>query len=276
MQFYRGPDYDVSKEFNEIRRKHQSKIENVTKSWKGTLKRMASMAFLKPFSCIGILYLLGTWNGFNVIINYMITIIKESGSSIDPEICPIIVGSIRVLTAGLSSLLMYRVSPKILFVICQLISGTGMASIGLYAYLKSHHPDLPYLDDFGWIPLVMVITVVVMRAAGILPVMHVLSGELYPTDIRTQAIGVQMSVFLAFGAAGVKIFPDMLNTIGFHGSCIVYTTVTLAIAIWGAITIPDNRGISLVKVEEHYENETPELDVAKEKTSESCTEKVSV
>jgi hypothetical protein len=225
-----------------------------TKSWKGTLKRMTSMAFFKPWMCTGVIGSLATWTGFNIIVNYMITIFKESGSSIDPEIGTIIVGSIRVLTAGLSSLLMYRVSPKILFVICQVISGMGMAGIGIYTYLKNQHPDLPYLNDFGWIPLVMVIIMVVMRAAGILPVMHVLLAELYPTDIRTQAIGVTRSITLLFGAAGVKLFPNMLNGIGFHGACIVYTSVSFILVMWAAFIIPDNRGMSLVKVEEQYEN----------------------
>jgi hypothetical protein len=251
IQFYRGPDYDVSEEFNEIRQKHLTKVAKFTKSWKGTLKRMTSMAFLKPYMCIGVLYALIGWTGYDTMIIYMGTLFKES--SFNPETAPIIIGCAQILIAGLTSLAMNKASPNILFVTCQIFNGIALGTVGIYTYLRNSHPDLPYLNDFGWIPLTMMIVMVVARSAGILPVMHVLLNELFPTDIRTQSIGVTQSISLMFGAAGVKLFPNINNMIGFHGTCMIYSLVTFFSVLWGAITIPDNRGKSLVKVEEHYE-----------------------
>ena len=80
LEFFRGEAYDITEEMNEIVEKRDSKrTENRT----STLKRMidSRKSFLKPFSCIGILYLLGSWTGFNSILVYMDTILKESGSS---------------------------------------------------------------------------------------------------------------------------------------------------------------------------------------------------
>ena len=102
LEFYRGKAYDVSNELNEIRQKHQSKMDQMTqKSWKGTLRKIFSCAFLKPFSCVGILYFINTMAGFNCLIVYMITIMDEAGSNIDPDLCPVIVGCIRLVFAGM-------------------------------------------------------------------------------------------------------------------------------------------------------------------------------
>ena len=100
---FRGPDYNITDEINEIKEKHMSKVElqGKSKSWIWTFQRLASATFLKPFSCIGVLYMLTEWCGFNVILVYMITILKESGSSIDPNIGPIVVGSVRFVFAGM-------------------------------------------------------------------------------------------------------------------------------------------------------------------------------
>ena len=102
LQFFRGPDYNISDEINEIKEKHLSKLEHQgkSKSWIWTFQRIASPAFLKPFLCVGVLFMLTEWCGFNVILVYMITILKDSGSSIDPNIAPIIVGCIRFVFAG--------------------------------------------------------------------------------------------------------------------------------------------------------------------------------
>ena len=39
------------------------------------------------------------------------------------------------------------------------------------------------------------------------------------------------------------------------GICCLFSVFALILIIWGAFTIPDNRGKSLVKVEEMYEEE---------------------
>ena len=96
MQFYRGDKYDITEEIGEIQQKHVSKqhIQSVTWTW--TLKRLFSASFFKPFLCVGILNILSKLGGSNVITYYMITILEESGSSIDPNIGPIIAGSLGV------------------------------------------------------------------------------------------------------------------------------------------------------------------------------------
>ena len=250
LQFFRGEAYDITEEMNEIVEKSESKKLYNSSS---TLKRMTSSAFLKPFSSIGTLYLLGSWTGFNSILVYMHTILKESGT-IDEGLGPIYVGIVRVLFAGISPFVVKHLNPKWLFVTCQCISTLAMSTIGTYVYLQAFHPDLPYLSTFSWIPLAMIVIIVIMRASGILPISHILMNELYPTEIRTQSIGVTQSIFLLSGSFGVKLFPELKDALGMYGLCFLYTLVGFLSALWGFLTIPDNRGKSLVKVEEMYEN----------------------
>ena len=102
LQFFRGKNYDITEEFDEIRLKHESKKsqQKENQSWKFTVQRIFSSAFFKPFSCVGIIYVINTWSGFNCLLVYMIEILEKTGSNIDPNIGPIIVGSIRLAFAG--------------------------------------------------------------------------------------------------------------------------------------------------------------------------------
>ena len=159
-----------------------------------------------------------------------------------------------MLIIGIAPFVVKKLPPKTLYVTCRSISFMSVFTIGLFAYFHKFHPDLPYLDVLSWIPLAMIISCVVMRATGIITVLHTLMSEVYPTEIRTQAIGITQASFLASGAIGVKFFPEMKDVIGLHGLCFLYTGMGIINAIWGAYTIPDNRGKSLVKVEEMYEN----------------------
>ena len=83
----------------------------------------------------------------------------------------------------------------------------------------------------------------------LLAVWHTLdSARFLQSKLRTTEI-----IGLTLGAINLKIFPDLKNLIEFHGVFFVYTIFAILFTIWGALTIPDNRGKSLVKVEDAYE-----------------------
>ena len=84
LRFFRGSEYDVNPEFNEIHQRHLSKDKNQSCSW--MLQRLFSKAFMKPFMCSGVIYMIFTVSGFDIIIIYMVTILQETGSSDDPNI----------------------------------------------------------------------------------------------------------------------------------------------------------------------------------------------
>ena len=233
-----------------------------------------SKSFFKPFSCVGVLYCLCEWNGISTMMMYMITILENSGSTVDPESAPIIVGSIRLFTAGneyakhsfindpnvlfiqsLATLpiIVGKFKPKTLFITGQAITCLGFVAIGTYTLLSEYYPESQTLKDFGWITFAAIVAQIVMRSAGVLPMLHTLLNELYPTEIRTLSIGLTQSALLLSGFSCVKVFPQLIHLIGYPALCAIYTIIGVIIIIWAAITIPDNRGKSLVKVEEHQD-----------------------
>ena len=256
LQFYRGADYDISDELNEIRQKHLHKMENVDTSWKWTCQRLVSSAFLKPFSCIGTIYMFNTMSGINIILVYMITLLEETGSNIDPELGPVVIGVMRVIVAGLVPFVVQKMPPKASFIVGQAVTSLSMMILGTFSYLHNFQPE--YLDRqiFGWVPLIMILLQFLMRSGACQPVLHQLLSELYPTEIRTQSIGITQACFLGTGAIMVKFFAEMKNGIGVHGCCFLYAACGIVSVIWAYITIPDNRGKSLVKVEEMYEKKS--------------------
>ena len=61
-----------------------------------------------------------------------------------------------------------------------------------------------------------------------------------------------MALGVINGTLVVKTFPDMKQLIGLHGLSFIYASIGVICIIWGALTIPDNRGKSLHQVEESY------------------------
>ena len=157
--------------------------------------------------------------------------------------------SLKTIFLGIIPFIVGKVKPKIMFVICQSISVLSIIAICVYSFLKEYDGEKEELEKFSWIPLVFIGTLIITRGVGIMPVLHILMNEMFPTDIRTLSIGITQSLFLLSGCVSIKMFPTFLDLIGMGGTCLIYALASGLCLIWGAITIPDNRGKSLVKVE---------------------------
>ena len=143
--------------------------------------------------------------------------------------------------------------PKVLFIFGTFSTSVCMVLIGISAYLHEYFPYLLYLDTFSWIPFLSVIVAAIVRATCILPVIYPVMSEVFPTEIRTQSIGLVESFALVFGALIAKFFPEMKHGMGLHGVFFFYGATGVVSCFYGLMTIPDNRGKSLIKVEEMYE-----------------------
>ena len=149
---------------------------------------------------------------------------------------------------------MHKFHPKVLFILANVSTAFGLVLIGIFIFLQKYYPFLPFLDTFSWIPVASVVITVIARSIGILPVLHSLMSEVFPTEIRTESIGLVQAFSVASGAVCMKFFPEMKNLMTLHGLFFFYGGSCFVSCLWGLKTIPDNRGKSLIKVEEMYEN----------------------
>ena len=127
--------------------------------------------------------------------------------------------------------------------------------MGGYFYLKPKYPDI--MVNYSWIPLVCLVFKYMVQTALVMPVVFALLGELFPTEIRTLAVGIVESLVFTFAGITIKLFPQMKHYFGFYGLCYFYATITVCNSIWGLISIPDNRNKSLVDVENSFDDKTP-------------------
>ena len=137
------------------------------------------------------------------------------------------------------------------FMIGQAVKGLATAAMATYFYLYQLDPKTYVVAS--WIPMVVFIFEFVVRGTIIINVLYALVGELYPTEIRTLAVGINQFCQYLTGALVIKLYPDMKSSMTIYGLCYFYTCVIIVNIIWAYFTIPDNRSKSLIEVEESFE-----------------------
>ena len=148
---------------------------------------------------------------------------------------------------------MRKASSKVLFVSCVLVNIWADISLATFSYLKTHSAEQTILDSLGFLPLIFVCCIVSASSIGVFPVFHLLMGELFPSDIRSLSIGLTQSAALGFGTANILIYSYLIEYLEFFGTFYFYATIQFVALLWGFFMIPDNRGLSLAKVEENFE-----------------------
>ena len=134
----------------------------------------------------------------------------------------------------------------------QLLKGLATGTMATYFYLYQMDPETYIIAS--WIPMAVFIIEFVVRGTIIMNILYTLLSELYPTEIRSLAVGINQFFTFLTAALVVKLYPDMKAAMTIYGLCYFYTGVILVNIIWGYFTIPDNRSKSLVEVEESYED----------------------
>jgi MFS family permease len=144
---------------------------------------------------------------------------------------------------------MRRASTKVLFVTCYSIVILADISLATFSYLKTHSEDATFLEDLGWMPLLFVTCIVGAQSIGVYPVLQLLMGELFPSDIRSLAIGLTMSAALCTATLNILLYQFLISGLQFFGTFYLYAAVAFLALLWGVFNIPDNRGLSLANVE---------------------------
>ena len=189
-----------------------------------------------------------------VINAYMSVFHKASGSEIDVKDGTMIVGIVRLVLALTVPFFEQKMNPKVSFVVGQSLISLAMLCMAIFYHCLLIYPKANYISFVNWIPLVSIVLGLGIRTLLIIPVLYSLSGELFPTEIRTLSVGITNSFEWGTGATMLKLFPDMKLIMGLHGLCYLCSCLGFFTAIWGYFTITDNRSKSLVEIEEAYDS----------------------
>lgn len=136
--------------------------------------------------CIGpTLMAISQFSGTFTISSYAAIIFKATGSTIEPNLSAIIMGSVQIFGTYFASSLIDRLGRKMLLLISTCGTTIGLLITGTYAYLSSNGYNV---DGFNLLPVVSLSFVIFVAAIGIIPVPYVLVNEIFPRKVSDQNI----------------------------------------------------------------------------------------
>ena len=98
----------------------------------GSIRQLASISFLKPFSCIGVLYLCSSVSGYGAIMAYSNDYFDNVGArAMSADADSVILGLVKCTFTFLAPFILFKLQKKRLYVTCGFISSIAFI-LGIY------------------------------------------------------------------------------------------------------------------------------------------------
>lgn len=120
------------------------------------------------------------FSGSFAISNYAVSIFKQTGSTLDPNMSSIVMGIIQVIGTYSASQLMDKVGRKVLLLTSTAGGCMALLVTGTFAYLARQGFNV---SAFSILPVISISFFVFICAIGILPVPYVMVSEVLPQRV---------------------------------------------------------------------------------------------
>ncbi|KAF5269943.1 hypothetical protein FQR65_LT05742 [Abscondita terminalis] len=246
----RGKSYNVDNEIAEIVQVLEELKNNNITVMDSLKKRSTKIAALVSFS----LMFFQQAGGINAVIFYTSNIFKESGTSLLPTQATMIIGAIQVIATFIASIVIDKLGRKILLLISAIFMAVGLLILGVFFTIKVDL-DQETFNKLSFLPIVGVALFITVFSLGFGPIPWMISGELYPSEIKSVASSAAgtFNWFIAFLVT--KFYGDLQRELGGDVTFYIFAGVCIVAVIFIIIVVPETKGKSLEQIQRELNKE---------------------
>ncbi|XP_046673355.1 facilitated trehalose transporter Tret1-like isoform X3 [Homalodisca vitripennis] len=258
LQWLRGKNADVSQEYSEIEKNHQESQLNETSAGIGEL---FSRRYIKSLLISMGLMLFQQMSGINAVMFYTVDIFAASKSTIDNNVCTIIIAFVNLITVFVSSALIDRLGRKILLYLSSVLMTITITALGIYFYFREYTDMGDKLDSYGWLPLISFIVYIIGFSIGFGPIPWLMMGEILPARIRGSGASIVTSFNWFTTFIITKTFRDFGSQWGYSMPFLAYGSCCFISLFFVMLFVPETQGKSLEDIERNLTGDGPKIPV---------------
>ncbi|KAK5640891.1 hypothetical protein RI129_009438 [Pyrocoelia pectoralis] len=246
LKFYTNQNCDVSETMMEIQRVIEKKQKHV--SLKEALR---SKSFIRGIIAAVGLTSFQKFCGVDSMIFYTVNIFQIAETGMNEYTSTIIFALVQLAGAVLNVFVVELANRRVFLFISSLGMSASLTVLGIYFHLKQLEINF---SGIGIIPLATLVVYALSFAAGLGPVLWLINGELFASDVKGLANGIIMTTSWTLLTVVTKSFPIMLENLGANHTFYFFAVCMLACAIFVKFCVPETRGKTLEQIQIELES----------------------
>lgn len=235
---------DNESELNEMA--HQAKASKKESGF--SMQQMKNPIVYKPFLLAMGLMFFQQFSGINAVMFYATNIFRDSGSSIKPSLCTIIIGVAQVIATIVGSLLVDRLGRKILLIASGVGHSLSLAVMGIYYYQSSQSS----VSSLGWLPVVCLVVFIISFSIGFGPIPWLMIAEITPISARSMISAVATAFNWLSAFIIVKNFEWLQEVITKHGTFFLFAAFCVLSVLFAFFLLPETKGKSMEEIQAFF------------------------
>ena len=103
-----------------------------------------------------------------------------------------------------------------------------------------------------WSYFVVALIPAASASIGIFPVLTIVVAEIFPTDIRSIAVGIVMAMSYLAAYCSMMTYPIVSGAHAFHELMFVYGAISVFMTVWAIFSLKETDQLSLVEIERMF------------------------
>lgn len=222
--------------------------ENMTFKQKLLLFKRKSV--LKPFALLIVFFMFQEMSGIYIILYYAVDFFKSVGTSVNEFTASIIVGGVRVFMGAIGAGLINSFRRKTLAATSGLLLGIAMLGAAVCDSLNG--PPL--------MKLACILLHVSFSMVGFLQLPWIMSGELYPQDIRGVMSGATSCCAYVLIFFNIKTYPQLEKLLTSNGTLYLFAICAILGAVYCMLFLPETKGKTLTEIMRQFDEVKKDTD----------------
>ena len=198
--------------------------------------------FYKP---IGIMFMLVSFQqltGTFVLTTYAVKFSMDIGVKIDPFLCAVYIGFVRLLGALIVGVILDKYGRRLPTMFSSFTMGIGMCGTAVCMWLKLSP---------SW-SLALILMYIFTAGLGLRTVPFVLLSELFSQRFRGFASGIIICILYTVSFAVTKLYPTMVNYLTTENVLMFYGVFSFLSIAYVYVYVPETNGKTLEEIEEIF------------------------
>ncbi|XP_041974757.1 facilitated trehalose transporter Tret1-like [Aricia agestis] len=242
LQWLRGRNNNIDKEMRDLTRTQTESNMAGSNGLRQLFSRKYAPAILISLG----LMIFQQFSGINAVIFYAGNIFEMSGSTVDKNLCGIIIGVVNFISTFLATAIIDRLGRKMLLYISSVSMIVTLVTLGSYFYLRDLNVDV---SSYGWLPLLCLVVYVLGFSIGFGPIPWLMLGEILPSKIRGNAASLATGLNWTCTFLVTFSFHEIVKMLKMSGTFWMFSVICMAGLLFVIFFVPETRGKSLEEIE---------------------------